>query len=94
MLVATNSHRFPSAIFLVVLFIQKVKKPFSVHKFCEEQLPTFDFKDQPEIPACMSDPDGGSQPITCRHTFMKTWCCLSLLMLYLFAFLGKAGTNI
>lgn len=42
------------AMFLVVPFIQKVRKPFSLHKFCEAEFPTFVFKYQPEILTCIS----------------------------------------
>lgn len=54
MLVATSSHRFTFAMFLFVLFIQKVLKSFSLHKLCEAEFPNFVFKDQPEILTCMS----------------------------------------
>lgn len=36
-------------MFVVVLFFYKVKKPSSLHEFCEDKFPTFVFKDQPEI---------------------------------------------
>lgn len=78
------------------LFIQKVEKPISLHKlFYGAKFSTSVFKDQPKNGNVhISNHDQGSHPIICRHAFMKTYQCSSLLMIYLLAFPGKAGTAV